>query len=123
MIESIPDEAKGGAIAGLFLLGIAILRKIGLRASKDMITLQADAADLDSFKRLKTRVEELDGRLRDMEAVRNQLLAFGLKCMTYIAQCQCDDAEGTEARHELRAEYERLIQALAEGGRATDQKS
>lgn len=114
MIENLTPEGKGGAIAGLIFLGLAILRKIGLRASKDMITLSADAADRDAYARLLKRVEDLDGRLADVELARNQMFGFTTKCMAYIAQCQCEGV-APPTKGELQAEYEKLIRALANG--------
>ena len=114
MLEHLTPEGKGGAVAGLLFLGLAILRKIGLRASKDMITLSADSADRDAFTRLKTRVEELDGRLGDLEAARNEMFGFVTKCMAYIAQCQCEGV-AQPTKGELQGEYEKLIRALADG--------
>ena len=114
MLENLTPEGKGGAIAGLLFLGLAIMRKIGLRASKDMITLSADAADRDAYARLLKRVEDLDGRLIDLEVARNQMFGFTTKCMAYIAQCQCEGVL-PPTKGELQAEYEKLIRALADG--------
>lgn len=118
MLENLTPEGKGGAIAGLLFLGLAILRKIGLRASKDMITLSADAADRDAYARLLKRVEELDGRLADVELARNQMFGFTTKCMAYIAQCQCNGVT-PPTKTELQVEYEKLILALADGFHST----
>jgi hypothetical protein len=114
VLENLTPEGKGGAIAGLLFLGLAILRKIGLRASKDMITLSADAADRDAYTRLLNRVEELDGRLADVELARNQMFGFTTKCMAYIAQCQCEGVM-PPTKSELQEEYQKLIRALADG--------
>lgn len=114
MLDGLSPEAKGGAIVGLGWLGLALLRKIGLRASKDMITIAADAADRDAFTRLLKRVEDLDGRLADLEVARNQMFGFTTKCMAYIAQCQCEGV-APPTKGELQAEYEKLIRALADG--------
>ncbi len=114
MIDGLPPEQKGGALAGLAMLGFMLLRWIGLRVSKDAITLKADASDRDAFTRLQKRVEELDGRLGELEEARNQMFSFSTKCMAYIAQCQCNGVM-PPTRAELQAEYERLIRALADG--------
>lgn len=121
MLENLTPEGKGGAIAGLLFLGLAIMRKIGLRASKDMITLSADAADRDAYARLLKRVEDLDGRLLDLEVARNQMFGFTTKCMAYIAQCQCNDVM-PPTKAELQAEYEKLIRALADGFQRKEHK-
>lgn len=114
MFADLPPEAKGGAWVGLGWLGLAILRKIGLRASKDMITIAADSADRDAYSRLIKRVEGLDGRLEDLEAARNQMFGFTTKCMAYIAQCQCAGVS-PPTKGELQSEYEKLIRALTDG--------
>lgn len=114
MMDGFPPEAKGAAAGGLVLLGLAILRKIGLRASADLVTLSAHSADRDSYTRLIKRVEDLDDRLAHLEAARNQMFGFSTKCMAYIAQCQCAGV-APPTRAELQAEYERLIRALADG--------
>ena len=112
MIDDIPSEHKGTAIAGLGLLGIMFLRWIGLRISKDAITLKADAADRDSFDRLQKRVEDLDGRLSEVETARNHLFGFITKCMAYISQCQCDGIE-PPTKVELQRDYHSLLNDLA----------
>lgn len=114
MIDGLPPEQEGGALAGLAILGFVLLRWIGLRVSKDAITLKADASDRDAFSRLQKRVEELDDRLAELEEARNQMFSFSTKCMAYIAQCQCTGVM-PPTRTELLAEYERLIRSLANG--------
>ena len=113
MIGGIPPEQKGGAIAGLMLLGLMFLRWIGLRVSKDAITLKADAADRDSFNRLQKRVEDLDGRLSEVEAARNHLFGFITKCMAYISQCQCDNI-APPTKEELQRDYYKLLHDLSD---------
>lgn len=112
MFDGIPPEQKGSAIAGLGLLGIMFLRWIGLRVSKDAITLKADAADRDSFNRLQKRVEDLDGRLSEVETARNHLFGFITKCMAYISQCQCEDIM-PPTKEELQHDYYKLLHDLA----------
>jgi hypothetical protein len=89
MLDGLPPEQKAGGIAGLALLGFTILRWIGLRVSKDAVTLKADASDRDAFTRLQKRVEDLDERLADVEAARNHIFGFVTKCMAYISRCEC----------------------------------
>jgi hypothetical protein len=112
MFDGISPEQKGSAIAGLSLLGIMFLRWIGLRVSKDAITLKADAADRDSFDRLQKRVEDLDGRLSEVETARNHLFGFITKCMAYISQCRCEDVM-PPTKEELQQDYYRLLRDLA----------
>lgn len=112
MLDGIPPEQKGSAIAGFGLLGIMFLRWIGLRISKDAISLKAHASDRDSFDRLQKRVEELDGRLSEVEAARNHLFGFITKCMAYVSQCQCDNI-APPTKEELQRDYYELLHELS----------
>lgn len=114
VLPDLPPEAKGGAWVGLGWLGLVLLRKVGLRASKDMITVQADSSDRDAFSRLQKRVAQLDERLGELEAARNYMFGFATKCMAFIAQCQCAGVM-PPTKAELQADYEKLIEALAHG--------
>lgn len=114
MLEALPPEGRGGAWVGLAWLAVSLLRKVGLRASKDMITLNADAADREAIATLRRRINELDTRLHDLETARNQMFGFTTKCMAYIAQCQCAGV-APPTKGELQAEFEALIRALADG--------
>lgn len=113
MIDPIDPTGKGGALAGIALLGFIVLRWVGLRLSKDAVTLKADAADRDSFKRLQARVELLDRRLGEVEHARNHLFGFITKCMAYISRCECD-GQDPPTREELQADYTSLIRGLAD---------
>lgn len=121
MIDGLPPETKNGALGGLVLLGIMILRWIGLRASKDAITLKADSSDRDAFDRLQKRVEQMDARIEELESARSHLFGFITKCMAYISQCQCEGIN-PPTKDELQRDYYALIKELTErfGGKKTD---
>jgi hypothetical protein len=112
MFENLAQLAeKGGVWAGLALMGLAILRAIGLRASKDAITIKADGADRDAFNRLMQRVNHLDGRVNELEATRNHLFGFVTQCMAYISQCQCNGTN-PPTRADLHRFYQELLVRL-----------
>lgn len=113
MLDGLPPEQKAGGISGLALLGFTILRWIGLRVSKDAVTLKADASDRDAFTRLQKRVEDLDERLAEVEAARNHIFGFVTKCMAYISRCECDGVE-PPTRKELQRDYYDLIQGMTD---------
>ena len=112
MIDGIPPEQKIAGAGGLVLMGIAILRWFGMRASKDVITIKADAADRDAFNRLQKRVNLLDERVIELEAAKSHLFGFIAKTMGYIAQCQCDP-QHPPSRDDLQREFAKLIDELA----------
>ena len=113
MIEKLSTVVEsGGVLAGLALLGLSILRFVGLRASKDAITLKADHSDRDAFDRLIKRVDLLDGRVNELETVRNHLFGFVTKCMAYISQCAACDYHNETDRQALRNDYSALLEML-----------
>lgn len=116
MIENLPPEAKGGAVTGLLLLGIAILRKIGLKASEDMTTLKADGVERDAMDAMQKRIDKmeeyqdkLEKRVSSLESSRNRLFGFITRCMGYVARCSCEDERASVEKGLLEAEYLELL--------------
>lgn len=105
---------KGGILAGLAVIGLSVLRAIGMRASKDAVTLKGDHSDRDSFNRLMQRVDHLDRRLDELESIRNHLFGFVTKCMTFISRCAACDTRSQPDREELEKAHEELMLRLDE---------
>ncbi len=113
MIDSLNQVIeKGGIWAGISLLALSILRFIGMRASKDVLTLKADAADRDAWDRLVKRVAQLDSRLDELETVRNRLFGFITKCMSYISQCQTCAIKDRTKLVEIEKEYKQMVDLI-----------
>lgn len=104
-----PETIAGAT--GLFAGGVAFLRWIMLRISKDAITIKADASERDAFTALENRVVLLEKRLVEQEMMRGRLQAFIAKGIAYIAQCHCEDI-AIISREELLYEYSRLVEGL-----------
>ena len=112
MIENLTSVMeKGGIAAGAAIVVLAILRSIGMKASKDAITIKADSSDRDAFNRLMGRVNRLDGRVNQLETMRNHMFGFVTQCMAYISQCQCDGID-PPSRQDLHHAYQELLTKL-----------
>ena len=107
-LAALSNNAGGWTIGLLSALGG--IRFAWLRFAKDRVTLAGDAADLDAMKRLTTRVNELDTRLRKEEADKRKIMGLLLRVMSIAAQCDCEHAESERA--ELMAEYAKLMAEL-----------
>lgn len=119
MFESFTPE-KGGAVAGLLLLGMAILRKIGLKASEDMTTIKADGVERDAMDAMQKRIDKmeeyqnkLEKRIASLEASRNRLFGFITRAMGYVARCSCEGDRATVEKETLEAEYIELLKDAA----------
>lgn len=112
MIDGLPPETKMAGVGGLLAIALAVLRMLGLRASKDVITLKADSSERDAFDRLQKRIEQMDRRIADLEGDRNHLYGFVTKCMAYVSQCQCKGVPAP-TREELQLDYAELIRSLS----------
>lgn len=113
MFPEIPGEYKGGAIAGLLFLGMALLRKMGLKASEDLITLKTDAVERDGIDMLQKRLEKMDERIASLEATRNRMYGFIARCMGYLARCTCDSERAKVEKELLENEYLELLKDAA----------
>ncbi len=113
MLENLPEEAKAGAIGGAVMLCLAILRSVGLRASKDLITVKSDAADLGAMDRMQARIDKMDKRIECLEASRNRLFGFITRSMGYVARCQCSGEHSSTERELLEKEYLELLKESA----------
>ena len=113
MLEEIPPEAKGGAIAGLLLLGLAVVRKLGLKASEDLITLKGDAAERNAIDLMQARMNMMDERIVSLEATRNRMYGFLARCMAFVSRCKCEDERTVMERKILEAEYLELLKDSA----------
>ncbi len=113
MLEGLPEEAKASAVGGLVLLAMGLLRSIGLRASKDLISVKSDAVDLSALSRLQERVEKMDKRIECLESSRNRLFGFITRAMGYVARCQCSSDHASVEREILEKEYLELLKESA----------
>jgi len=97
----------------LTLIAMAVLRAIGMRASKDALTLKADASERDAYDRLTKRVELLDSRLNELETVRSHLFGFVTKCMAYISQCQACSFKNADNLAEIEKGYKEMVALIS----------
>lgn len=115
MIEEIPHETKLAGLGGLVILGLAVLRFFGMRASKDLITLKSDQSDRAAIDSMQTRVDLMDERIDELENERLRLVGLIARQMAYITQCQCD-VQGL-SKAELLADYAQMIDDLSKHGK------
>lgn len=99
--------ALGGS--GLVLAGLAIFRKLGLRASQDLLTLKEDAAERDILDRLQKEIDEKDERIQALEVTQLRFLMLCVRCCGYLAKCECQDQEMVGLRSQLNKECDQIL--------------
>ena len=106
----------GGGVTGLVFFGLSILRAVGLRASKDALTIREDSAQRDTIAMLQTRINQMDKRVAVLEISRNKLFSFSMKMLAFISQCNCtvDDEAKKQTRKELGDEFKTILEEEAE---------
>ena len=97
----------GGGLTGLILAGLSVIRTIGMRASKDALTLREDGAQRDTITMLQRRIDVMDTRISILEISRNKLFTFSMSALSYIMQCNC--SQDDSRRIELEQEFQKIL--------------
>ena len=101
----------GGGLSGLVVLGLSLLRAIGMRVSKDALTITEDNAHRDTIGMLQKRVDLLNERNAVLELSRNKLFAFSMSTLSYISLCYCgaDNGMKKRERYNIEKEFQRIL--------------
>lgn len=102
----------GGGLTGIAVVGLSILRVIGLRASKDALTIKEDGAHRDTIGMLQKRINLLDERVAILEVSRNKLVSFASRLLSFLSMCSCvnDDEDKKKERAILDQEFREILQ-------------